>query len=929
MNFLEFLLSSNKYDIICLVETFLTVDDRDSLYLIGGKKYTLFRYDKLIHRGGVAIFCKSSLCPVRNFISHIDVQYIHLKINSKIPFNIICVYRPPNCNEVSHEQICKLFDITQQNYNSSIIIGDFNLPNFNWKDYTFPSYPKSYALLFDSIIKNSFSQLINKPTRNNNIIDLLFTNEKQLLSNINIGDYFGLYKNISDHYSVSFNVNIEKYPCKQILKSNNFDFNNSNIKLIKYHLSRFNWEYLNSNDYNIDQKVEYFNNVLNKLFISHIPNINNTIKQVLPKNILKLKKQVKKLFRKSKTNLQYKYNWIEAKKKLSKELESLNFKREINAINSKNKLKFYKFMKKRQNLKSGVSPLIDISNNNILFSDLDKANTLNSYFSSIQQNDNGNLPEFYNLTKQKFDNIDLNLEIIKIFLNRLKITHTFGTDGIPSSMLKVLSNELCRPLYIIFNSSLLSGNIPKIWKKSIITPIFKKGEPSNSNNYRPISITCVMCRVLERIISKQLIFYLKSNNLLTKYQYGFISGKSTELQLTKCLKFWYNELNNKKCVDIIYIDFAKAFDVVSHEKLLFKLKSYGISNKIIKWFYNFLSNRSQITRVENSFSNSSIVKSGVPQGSVLGPILFVLYINDLPSIFSSKIHIDLFADDTKIYFSYASESERFLLQNNLNLFSQWVNKWQLNISLSKCAVMTLGKVTPSKYFINNIQLENVTFYKDLGIIFENNLLFNKHIDYICKKAYFSLNSIFRCITTKSPRALLNAYKIYCRPILEYASIIWSPFSKVSKFRSLIDQIERVQRLFTRRLITRCVGYTNSSNINYKSYIERLVYFKLESLELRRLKIDLTTIFKISNNYTDINISDILNISNNCRTRGNCKKLNVIHNYDNTIKNIINNRSVNIWNSLNNDIIKSVSVSSFKNKINKICFDKLLFFNRNL
>ena len=152
-------------------------------------------------------------------------------------------------------------------------------------------------------------------------------------------------------------------------------------------------------------------------------------------------------------------------------------------------------MKKRHNLKSGVSPLIDISNNNVLFSDLDKANMLNSYFSSIQQNDNGNLPEFYNLTKQKFDNIDLNLEIIKIFLNRLQITHTFGTDGIPSSMLKLLSNELCRLLYIIFNSYLLSGTIPNIWKKSIITPIFKKGEPSNSNNYRPISITCVMCRL--------------------------------------------------------------------------------------------------------------------------------------------------------------------------------------------------------------------------------------------------------------------------------------------------------------------------------------------------------------------------------------------------------------------------------------------------
>ena len=137
----------------------------------------------------------------------------------------------------------------------------------------FLPYPKSYALLYDLIIKNSFSQLINKPTCNNNIIDLLFTNEKQLLSNINIGDYFGVYKNISDHYSVSCNVNIEKYPCKQILKSNNSDFNNANIKLITYQIYRFNWAYLNSNDYNIDQKVEYFNNVLNKLFISNIPNI--------------------------------------------------------------------------------------------------------------------------------------------------------------------------------------------------------------------------------------------------------------------------------------------------------------------------------------------------------------------------------------------------------------------------------------------------------------------------------------------------------------------------------------------------------------------------------------------------------------------------------------------------------------------------------
>lgn len=279
------------------------------------------------------------------------------------------------------------------------------------------------------------------------------------------------------------------------------------------------------------------------------------------------------------------------------------------------------------------------------------------------------------------NNVCFTSDTVYRHLVKLKPKTGGGPDGLAALFLKNVAGTLASPLAFLYNKSFELSTLPTIWKTAVVTPVFKKGSPSLASNYRPISLTCIACKVMESIIKDKLIAYLLENSLITRQQHGFLAKHSTCSQLLECVNDWSIELNLRHSVDVAYIDFQKAFDSVVHSKLCYKLKSYGVSGKLLDWISDFLFNRTQAVKINNNLSDYVPVKSGVPQGSVLGPVLFLLYINDIVDLFGNGLCVKLFADDLKIYAVINDIVDVNLLQAGLDALNVWSDDWQLPISI--------------------------------------------------------------------------------------------------------------------------------------------------------------------------------------------------------------------------------------------------------
>ena len=539
-------------------------------------------------------------------------------------------------------------------------------------------------------------------------------------------------------------------------------------------------------------------------------------------------------------------------------------------------------------------------NGDLINDDKQKANLFNNYFASVfTVEETDNIPGLDDLVfNESLETIPIDQECVKNKLIQLNVSKSTGPDCIHGKILKELSNYLSKPLSLIFNKSLNERKVPKDWKFAIVKPLHKKGKRNVVSNYRPVSLTSICGKTMERIIRDKMVTHLEKNNLLSKEQHGFRSGRSCATQLLEIMEIWTALLDKGIAVDCIYLDFAKAFDKVPHARLVEKIKAYGIKGELLDWISDFLSNREQRVIINNESSEIKKVTSGIPQGSVLGPTLFVIYINDLPDSLNSYIRI--FADDTKIFKAIKSIEDCDILQNDLNELIAWSEKWQLTFNADKCKIIHYGiNNLDINYVMAGTELEVVANERDLGVVFDDQLKFSSHIRGIVNKANSRLGIIKRNFSDLTKEVFLPLYKSLIRPILEYCSCIWSPVLKSDNY-----EIEKVQKRATK--LVKCISTLN--------YSERLKYLKLDSLFFRRRRSDMIQVFRIVHNVDNINLNDFFTFNNDSITRGHVFKFKKVRVSHKLRQNTFSVRTINDWNNLKEETVTCKTVDAFKNHL---------------
>ena len=539
--------------------------------------------------------------------------------------------------------------------------------------------------------------------------------------------------------------------------------------------------------------------------------------------------------------------------------------------------------------------------------DMEKAELLQQRFKSVFVTDNFCNPVMDRLVNSNvhLSDVEFTPELVFKSLSTIKCNSACGPDRMSPRLLFMLKQTLSVPLSLGFGALFRESVLPSQWLEAIISPIFKKGLTSDPNNYRPISLTCIACRVMEKIIKDVILKYLFDHKLINRSQHGFLARHSTVSQLLECTNDWTISMASRKVTDCVYVDFKRAFDVVSHQKLLTKLIAYGIDGLLLEWIRSFLMNRLQFVSVNCTFSMPCTVASGVLQGSVLGPLLFLIFINDVCDIATDTVFTKLFADDLKIYTEVAINSGSSDLQACLPRLHEWATKWQMDIAFDKCHTITYGNRRHTdliSYNIGDHLLPHVNVIRDLGVNMDHSLNFSSHCRIICSKANARANLILRCFRTKYVDVLLKAFKVYVRPLVEYASPIWSP-----RLTCDIDMLERVQRRFTKRL----------PGLYRLSYEDRLQQLNLDSLESRCIKTDLLLCFKIMRGFIDIDKNDLFIVDCDRVTRGHDLRIRRQHTVINARLFHFSQRVIKHWNNLSHEQVHSASIPAFKRSIESL------------
>ena len=863
-------------------------------------------------RRGVAVlaskeFQVKEISVPNYYLPWVEATWVSLSLPNEM-FVLSSIYRSPSspCQLSSERAIAEMTQFILCNYPKATLLmtGDFNLPNVSWVDgqgMTKSSLEQNP--LVQALSNNFLYQTVTMPTRmrpgqNPSILDLVITNDPEKVINTHTLSPIGS----SDHMPVLSSIQLNSKPSKYTKQSF------TNYKMMVEELLDANLETLISED------VEASWLTLKKTLLeSQAKHTSITWKKkpktlpFLTPKIKKLRNRKKKLwekYMKQKTTALYE-QYKTARNLLRKETRKLtsNYKERLAKNVKENPKLFWKYISHK---KPGRHTVPDLVNNNSLSScPSEKANLLNQQFASVfSMDDPQSTPPPAEQAHTPFPMVHSPVTIKEVTkqLKDLDPNKSTGPDGLSPRLMKELSPAISAPLVKLFNLSLAQGKLPGDWKKGIVIPIHKKGSKTSAANYRPISLTCVACKVMERIINKRIINHLEANSLISSSQHGFRSKRSVDTNLLESYSLVTDLLERGLPVDIILLDLAKAFDKVCHRYLIHRLLTLSVSPQVVSWTEDFLRDRTQQVKVitgpnSHVLSDEIKVTSGVPQGSVLGPTLFNIYINELPLITSNKT--TLYADDSKLIGPANTSSSIQSLQTDLNHMCSWVKRWLLEFNAEKCKVIHFGHKNPKHQYLmtqnsgSHHTIEPVQEESDLGVIVDSQLKFSSHSQKISANASRALGIIKHSITSRSKHVITKLYKGLVRPRLEVGTILATP--RFKKDKAVLEQIQR-------RATKMIAGMEN------KTYSERLKELNLPSLVYRRKRGDMIQAHKLLSTNRE---NEILEIDTSHKTRGHPRRIRKHHATTGARCNFFSNRIENLWNNLKEDTVAAESTDAFK------------------
>lgn len=861
LNTLRLALTETDFDVLVFTETWL--DDSIPSSLFTCTNFIIYRCDRNpcnsthTRGGGVLIACAASLnsTVIRHNYASLELLWVCIKLDCCSLF-IGVIYIPPGRSssddviELLHESVSEIY-VHMKPVDQLMLFGDFNKPLITWNvTVSSPLHyiPSCSSPTNDSFIDgmsfNGLAQLSGVTNNRGRQLDLIFANATATESCSCVRAVLCPILPLDDHHpalEISVPDMLFEPSSTENLRrtrpSSGFNFSKINYARFTAELTSINWSFIEDAE-TVDAAVTMFNDKINSIFPLCCPFLNPPPNPPWSNRTLRLlkteKKRAHRRYHRDRNNSIslriYKY--------------AANTYRDYNRWRYDSYLvrlqdrfttdprSFWRFCNSRRK-QNGIPPILSL-NDKTASTPYEKCCLFAEHFSSVFVEPGSRgvpLADGLSFTPRdvlSLNHVSLDITSVRQSLSKLKLSFAPGPDGIPSSILKKCPSLFAPLLLRIFNRSVREGSFPTIWKSAWLIPTHKKNDRSVCTNYRGISKLCSPSIVLESIIHSSILPAIVSH--ISPFQHGFIPKRSTSSNLMCLISFAFNNMVSGHQTDVIYTDFKAAFDSVPLDLLVAKLERLGVGGPLLSWFVSYLYGRTYKVRVLSCYSESFPGSSGVPQGSVLSPLLFLLFINDCTSTLPRDGYL-LYADDLKIFLPVSSFLDCCELQNVLNSFSLWCNANGLLLCPDKCCVISFGRSCkfPFSYSLCGTPISRVTSVKDLGVWLDETLNFNLHVDYVVKTANKTLGLITRLSSEiTDPRCLRTLYCCWVRSTLEYAAVIWSPPGSVAMAR-----LESVQRKFTRLMVRRfLVGHY----AEVPPYPIRCQLLELDSIEVRHSQI---------------------------------------------------------------------------------------------